>query len=74
MHATLSSRVLALFAFLTLVSLGIRAAHDRGNSLESEIAAESPEIQHPGCHMGHALCGLDMYPAGDLVIVEPSFG
>jgi hypothetical protein len=40
------------------------------------MSAQSPEIEHLGCHLGHpqALCGLDTYPAGDLFIVEPSFG
>ena len=76
MHMTLSSRILALLAFLTLASLGIRAAHDGSALLESEYAAQSPETEHVGCHLGHpaSLCGLDIYPAGDLFIVEPSFG
>ena len=76
MHVTLSSRILTLLAFLTLASLGIRAAHDRAGPLESEIAAQSPETEHLGCHLGHpqSLCGLDTYPAGDLFIVAPSFG
>ena len=76
MHGTLSSRILTLLAFLTLASLGIRAAHDRAASLESEIAAQSPETENLGCHLGHppSLCALDTYPAGDLFIVEPSFG
>ena len=76
MHMTLSSRVLALLAFLTLASLGIRAANDGSGSLDSEYAAQSPETDHLGCHLGHpqSLCGLDAYPAGDLFIVEPSFG
>jgi hypothetical protein len=76
MHMTLSSRSLALLAFLTLASLGIRAAHDGSAFLESEYAAQSPETDDFGCHLGHpaSLCGIDTYPAGDLFIVEPSFG
>jgi hypothetical protein len=76
MHMTLSSRSLALLAFLTLASLGIRAAYNGSGSLESEYAAQSPETEHFGCHLGQlaSLCGLDTYPAGDLLIVEPSFG
>jgi hypothetical protein len=76
MHVTLSSRILALLAFLTLASLGIRAANDGSGSLESGYAASTPETEHFGCHPGHpaSLCGLDAYPAGDLFIVEPSFG
>ena len=76
MHVTLSSRILALLAFLTLASLGIRAANDGSGSLDSEYATQSPETEHFECHLGHpaSLCGLDTYPAGDLFIVEPSFG
>jgi hypothetical protein len=76
MHVMLNSRILTVLAFLTLASLGIRAAHDRASSLEREFAAESPETQHLGCYLGRqqSLCGLDADPAGDLVIVEPSFG
>jgi hypothetical protein len=76
MHVALSSRILALLAFVALASLGIHAAHDRAGFLESEMAAQSLEIEHLGCHLGHpqALCELDPYPAGDLFIVEPSFG
>jgi hypothetical protein len=75
MHMTLSSRSLALLAFLTLASLLIRA-HDGSAFLESEYAAQSPETDDFGCHLGHpaSLCGIDTYPAGDLFIVEPSFG
>jgi hypothetical protein len=36
MHVTLSSRILAVLAFLTLASLGIRAAHDRAGPLEAK--------------------------------------
>ncbi len=71
MHVTLSSPILALFALLSLVALGVRTAPDRGSYLEG---AESPETEHLGCHLGHPICGPDTYPAGDLVIVEPSFG
>jgi hypothetical protein len=72
---TFSSRILALLAFLTLASLGIRAANDKSGSLESGYAASSPETGQFGCHLDPAsLCGLDTYPAGDLFIVEPSFG
>jgi hypothetical protein len=73
MHVTLSSRILALLAFLALAVLGMRAADDRAGSLASEMAAQSPANEDIGCHFGHppSLCGL---PAGDLFIVEPSFG
>jgi hypothetical protein len=75
MHMTLNSRILALLAFLILASLG-SPAHDGSAFLESEYSAQSPETEHFGCHLGHpaSLCGLDTYPAGDLFIVEPSFG
>jgi hypothetical protein len=75
MHSTLISRVLALLAFIAVASLGIRAANDRGGLLEGQLAIQSPEIDHL-CNLGHPLsaCGFDVYPAGDLFIVEPSFG
>jgi hypothetical protein len=75
MHVTLSYRILALLAFLTLASLGIPTVNDGAGSPESELA-QSPGTEHLGCHLGHpqSLCGLDTYPAGDLFIVEPSFG
>jgi hypothetical protein len=76
MPVTSSFRILALLASLTTALLGIHAANDSAGILESELAAQSSEIEHLGCNLGHppSLCGLDMYPAGDLFIVEPSFG
>jgi hypothetical protein len=59
----LSSRIFTILALLTLASLGIRAAHDRAGSLESEFAAESTETQHLGCYVGRQQCGLDANPA-----------
>jgi hypothetical protein len=75
MHVTLNSEILAPLTFLALALLGVRALDDGTGSLGSELAAQAPESEHLQCHLVPAsLCGLDVYPAGELLIVEPSFG
>ena len=76
MNLILNSTILALVAFLAIASPGIGAANDSAGTPEPELAVQSPEIEPVGCRLGHSLspCGSDAYPAGDLFIVEPSFG
>jgi hypothetical protein len=76
MHPIFRSRIFALLAFVAIAALGIRAIHESAGRLEGEYPAQSSEIEHLGCNFGHRLspCGFDAYPAGDLFIVEPSFG
>jgi hypothetical protein len=75
-HSNLSSQILALLVFIPIVSLGIRGPNESAGPFENELTVQSPEIDHLVCNLGHPLspCGFDAYPAGDLFIVEPSFG
>jgi hypothetical protein len=76
MNITLNPQILALLAVLVIASLGIGAAGDAARISEPELAVQGPEMEHVGCQFGHPLapCSFDAYPAGDLFIVEPSFG
>jgi hypothetical protein len=76
MHSTFRFPILAVLTFIAVVSLGIRAANNGVGTLEPELAVQSQEIERFGCDVGHPLfpCGFNAHPAGDLFIVEPSFG
>jgi hypothetical protein len=76
MNITLNPQILALLAVLVIASLGIGAAGEAARISEPGLAAQVPEMEHVGCRFGHPLapCSFDAYPAGDLFIVEPSFG
>jgi hypothetical protein len=76
MNITRNSQILALLAVLAIASLGFRAVGDTARSAGPELTVQSPETEHVGCELGYPLspCSFDAYPAGDLFIVEPSFG